>query len=248
MSNSVKLSHCSLAELQPVVACGHGQGRLARERCSQDVEPQGQTRWICRGRIEEDGRTARRPWWPSLGAGSGDGQEPLESQASRDRPRVWVAVGSRAGFPGGPAVSVFSGPWKVPLDPLSCGPSLHACRPLPAASAGLSSSSRACDRPHSLPLSRTEPASPHVGVARSGRGVPGGAVPPSPEKGGGAESLARVRAVGAAAMRWESVLPAGCGSGCVGGGGSEPREVGGGASPSSRVSRWTAPVLGGLWR
>ena len=123
---------------------------------------------------------ARRPWWPSLGARSGDGQEPLESQASRDRPRVWVAVGSRAGFPGGPAVSVFSGPWTVPLDPLSCGPSLHACRPLPAAAAGLSPSSCACDRPRSLPLSRTEPASPHVGVARSGRGVPGRSSAPEP--------------------------------------------------------------------
>ena len=41
----MKLSHYSLAQLQPVAACCHGQGRLARERGSQDVQPQGQTRW-----------------------------------------------------------------------------------------------------------------------------------------------------------------------------------------------------------
>ena len=70
----MKLSHCTLAELQPVVACGHGQGRLTRERCSQDVEPQGQTRWKMdlsrtdRGRWE-DGSPAlvAESWGPLRG-------------------------------------------------------------------------------------------------------------------------------------------------------------------------------------
>lgn len=106
---------------------------------------------------------------PGRGAHSGNGQDRLASQASRERPRVWAAVGSLAGFPGCSGVSwCFSGPWTAPA-PLSRGPRVHACRPFPAA-AGLSSSSRACDCPRSLPLPGTEPASPHVGV------VPG---PPS---------------------------------------------------------------------
>ena len=81
-----------------------------------------------------------------------------------DRPRVWVAVGPRAGFPGGTAVfpvSLWSpdgarGPVPRPLPCVLAGPSplLPASPPHPSRAAA----------PRSLPLSGAEPASPHVGV------------------------------------------------------------------------------------
>lgn len=240
-------------EPQPVAACGHGRGRLARERDPQDVEPRGGRLRSEDGSVEDGWRKMGLGGSPALAAGPGRGG-PLWGWpgpvgvpgVSRDRPRVWVAVGPRAGFPGGPAVfpvSLWSpdgarGPVPRPPPCVLAGPSppLPASPPRPARATA----------PRSLPLSGAEPASPHVGV------VPR---PPSaggvPEAGRRAGSFARVGDVGAAGARRESVLPGrlaalGCVSVAVG---VSPREgAGGGASPSSRACGGTVPVLGGLRR
>uniref|UniRef100_A0A4W2EAL1 Uncharacterized protein n=1 Tax=Bos indicus x Bos taurus TaxID=30522 RepID=A0A4W2EAL1_BOBOX len=206
------------------------------------------------GSVEDGWRKMGLGGSPALAAGPGRGG-PLWGWpgpvgvpgVSRDRPRVWVAVGPRAGFPGGPAVfpvSLWSpdgarGPVPRPPPCVLAGPSppLPASPPRPARATA----------PRSLPLSGAEPASPHVGV------VPR---PPSaggvPEAGRRAGSFARVGDVGAAGARRESVLPGrlaalGCVSVAVG---VSPREGagGGGASPSSRACGGTVPVLGGLRR
>ena len=240
-------------EPQPVAACGHGRGRLARERDPQDVEPRGGRLRSEDGSVEDGWRKMGLGGSPALAAGPGRGG-PLWGWpgpvgvpgVSRDRPRVWVAVGPRAGFPGGPAVfpvSLWSpdgarGPVPRPPPCVLAGPSppLPASPPRPTRATA----------PRPLPLSGAEPASPHVGV------VPR---PPSaggvPEAGRRAGSFARVGDVGAAGARRESVLPGrlaalGCVSVAVG---VSPREgAGGGASPSSRACGGTVPVLGGLRR
>ena len=237
-------------EPQPVAACGHGRGRLARERDPQDVEPRGGRLRSEDGSVEDGWRKMGLGGSPALAAGPGRGG-PLWGWpgpvgvpgVSRDRPRVWVAVGPRAGFPGGPAVfpvSLWSpdgarGPVPRPPPCVLAGPSppLPASPPRPARATA----------PRSLPLSGAEPASPHVGV------VPR---PPSaggvPEAGRRAGSLARVGDVGAAGARRESVLPGrlaalGCVSVAVG---VSPREGAGGGGRQSVVPgvRWDRPCAG----
>ena len=237
-------------EPQPVAACGHGRGRLARERDPQDVEPRGGRLGSEDGSVEDGWRKMGLGGSPALAAGPGRGG-PLWGWpgpvgvpgVSRDRPRVWVAVGPRAGFPGGPAVfpvSLWSpdgarGPVPRPPPCVLAGPSppLPASPPRPARATA----------PRSLPLSGAEPASPHVGV------VPR---PPSaggvPEAGRRAGSLARVGDVGAAGARRESVLPGrlaalGCVSVAVG---VSPREGAGGGGRQSVVPgvRWDRPCAG----
>lgn len=235
-------------EPQPVAACGHGRGRLARERDPQDVEPRGGRLRSEDGSVEDGWRKMGLGGSPALAAGPGRGG-PLWGWpgpvgvpgVSRDRPRVWVAVGPRAGFPGGPAVfpvSLWSpdgarGPVPRPPPCVLAGPSppLPASPPRPARATA----------PRSLPLSGAEPASPHVGV------VPR---PPSaggvPEAGRRAGSFARVGDVGAAGARRESVLPGrlaalGCVSVAVG---VSPREgAGGGGAPVRRPGRAVGPSL-----
>lgn len=213
-------------EPQPVAACGHGRGRLARERDPQDVEPRGGRLGSEDGSVEDGWRKMGLGGSPALAAGPGRGG-PLWGWpgpvgvpgVSRDRPRVWVAVGPRAGFPGGPAVfpvSLWSpdgarGPVPRPPPCVLAGPSppLPASPPRPARATA----------PRSLPLSGAEPASPHVGVvppASVGRWRPrGGAARGEPCACGG-------RGGRRCAAGERSPWPA-CGSRvCVGGGGREP--------------------------
>lgn len=213
-------------EPQPVAACGHGRGRLARERDPQDVEPRGGRLRSEDGSVEDGWRKMGLGGSPALAAGPGRGG-PLWGWpgpvgvpgVSRDRPRVWVAVGPRAGFPGGPAVfpvSLWSpdgarGPVPRPPPCVLAGPSppLPASPPRPARATA----------PCSLPLSGAEPASPHVGVvppASVGRWRPrGGAARGEPCACGG-------RGGRRCAAGERSPWPA-CGSRvCVGGGGREP--------------------------
>lgn len=118
---------------------------------------------------------------PGRGARSGNGQDRLAFQASRERPRVWVAVGSAAGFPGCSAVCrCFSGLWTAPA-PLSRGPCFACLPPFPVAAdpspAGTTARAPFC--------CRTEPASPHVGVVHRpplAGGVPGRSSTLSPRK------------------------------------------------------------------
>lgn len=179
----------SSPEPQLGAACGHGLGRLARERCPQGVGPRGQTRMedgsVADGRRETGGRLA--------GPGGGAG-----SRATR---RGWPGP---AGVPGvaGPPSRVggggiprwFSwGPGRVPglsrpvpgRGPRPCPavPAVRACRPLPAA-AGLASPvpARATAR---VPVPCPGPSRPRLTwVASPGlcRPVasPGGAVPSEP--------------------------------------------------------------------
>lgn len=145
--------------------CGPGLGRLARERVPRmlslgvrlgwkmDLSRMGgwMDGWMD-GWREGLAWTARRPWRRGRGVGPapGIGRERPASQASRDRPRVWVAVGSRAGFPGGPAVSrCFLVPGTAPSPP-SRG-RCCVCWPAPPRCCRPSSSSRARDRLCPLP-------------------------------------------------------------------------------------------------
>ena len=206
--------------------------------------------------MAEDGWTDGSPALavgPGRGARSGDGRDRPASQASRDRPRVWVAVGSRAGFPGGPAVfpvcflrspdgargpvprpppCVLAGPSPpLPASPLLVPRVRPPAFPCPVwARAGLAS--RGCRPPASAgrwrPRAEQCPRSPERGAGAGGRG------------GWGA---CRRCAAGERSPR------AGCGSGGGGGGGREPREGWGGASLSPRVVPWDRPCAGrGLWR
>lgn len=160
-------------EPQLVAACGHGPGRLARERRPRDVAPRGSA---------SDGKTdpsrmdggRRVDGSPAVAAGpgrgprSGDGRGRPAPQASRDRPRVRVAVGSRAGVPGGPAACPAFVVWSSGRRPRPCpaAPAVRACRPLPAA-AGLVLALVPRVRPPAFPSpawARAGLASPHVGV------------------------------------------------------------------------------------
>ena len=194
-------------ELQPVAALRARSGPPRSRACPQDVEPRGQTLmedgsvadgwdgWVDGGRWV-DGTPALAAG-PGCGARSRDGQERPASQASRDRPRVWVAVGSRAGFPGGPAVSrVLSGPWAAPL-PLSRGPCC-VCLPAPPHRCRPSSSSRVCDRLCPLPPPLFPTVWDRAGLASRGCRLPASVgrwrprveqCPRSPERGAGRGSL-----------------------------------------------------------
>lgn len=187
-------------ETQPAVVLWARSGAASLESVPPGcVEPRGQTS-MGDGSVEDgrmDGWRMEDGWvdgTPALAAGPGcgarsrDGQERPASQASRDRPRVWVAVGSRAGFPGGPAVSrCFLVPGRRPR-PRPAAPAACACRPLPTA-AGLSSLSCACDRlcvSPSTPVPRgLGPSWPRLtwvsspGLCRP-VASPGGAVPSEP--------------------------------------------------------------------
>lgn len=167
--------------------------------CPRDVEPRGQTRWeadpsrtdgwMDGGRWAGDGAPALAAG-PGRGARSAGGGGWPASRASRDRPRVWVAVGSRAGFPGGPAASpVFSGspggtraPAPRPLPCVLAGPSppLPVFPPRPARAAARAPSP--CPGPSRPRL--TWVSSPGV---RRPVASPGGAVPSGPCGRGGGE-------------------------------------------------------------
>ena len=198
--------------------------------------------------MEEDGPGGT----PALVVGPGRGG-PLRGEpgpvgvpgVSRDRPRVWVAVGPRAGFPGGPAVfPVFFGSPDGARAPVPRPPPCVLAGPSPPLPASPPRPARAT-APRSRPLSGTEPASPHVGVVP--RPPSAGGVPEA-GRGGGAlrvsgTGVGRRCAAGERSPRPAAAL--GCVSVAVG---VSPREGVGGASPSSRACRGTAPVLGGLWR
>lgn len=202
-------------------------------------------RRICRGRTEEDRWTARRPWrwgWavgPALGMAR-TGWRPRR----RGRPFVWVAVGSRAGFPGCPAVSRgFSGPRKALLcvlaDPSPPLPALlRAPRVRPPAfpsavgpRAGLAS--RRCRPPASVRRWRSPGGA--LEALRKGAGREPGTAGLRVARGhGGRRYAAGERSPWPAAAlvsrwRWR-----------------EPRERAPVCRP--RCAGRAAPVLGGLWR
>ena len=60
-------------EPQPVAACGHGRGRLARERDPQDVEPRGGRLRSEDGSVEDGWRKMGLGGSPALAAGPGRG-------------------------------------------------------------------------------------------------------------------------------------------------------------------------------
>ena len=168
-------------EPQPVAACGHGPGRLARERRPRVVAPRGSDsdgRRICGGWMAEDGWTARRPWRRGRVAGhapgmAGAGRRPGRRGTALACGWRWdpalVFLGAR---PRGPVFFLRSPDGaRVPVPrPPPCvlaGPS-----PPPPASPRLSSS-RACDRPRSRPLPGPEPASPRLHVGVVPRPLPG---------------------------------------------------------------------------
>ena len=168
-------------EPQLVAACGHGLGRLARERCPQGVGPRGQTRMedgsVADGR-RETGGPARRPWRRGRVAGhapgmAGTGRRPGRRGTALACGWRWdpalVFLGARPR-----ARSFSSGPRTWPAA-LSRGPR-RACLPAPPRRCRPRlSRSRACDRPRPRPLSGPEPASPHVGGVP--RPLPAGGVP-----------------------------------------------------------------------
>lgn len=100
---------------------------------------------------------------------------------------------------------VFSGPWTAPA-PLA----VFACRPSPALSAF--PLARAGDRLRPLPLSGTEPVSPHAGVVTR-TPLAGSALGPREVGSLAGHGEVNVRAVGAPGRGGRAFSRAGCGSG-----------------------------------
>ena len=195
--------------MQPVAACGHCLGRLARERVpkmlSLGMRLGGKT-----DLSRMDGGKMGG-WHASRGGGAGSWGPlwgwpgPAGVPGVAEPPSCVSGVGIPRWFSWRPGrVPVFSGPRTAPA--------VRACRPLPAA-AGLPP--RPARETASVPLSGTEPASPHVGVVPgppSAGGVPGqssalGALRKGAGRGAWHSRIARVRAMGDAGTRRESVLP-----------------------------------------
>ena len=229
-------------EPQPVAACGHGRGRLARERDPQDVEPRGGRLRSEDGSVEDGWRKMGLGGSPALAAGPGRGG-PLWG---------WPGpVGVVCGWRWDPALvflvarpcsRCLCGPRMAPAA-LSRGPR-RACLPAPP---------RRCRplllvprvRPPRAPFPCLGPSRPRLMWVSFPRPPSAGGVP---EAGRRAGSLARVGDVGAAGARRESVLPGrlaalGCVSVAVG---VSPREGAGAGGRQSVVPgvRWDRPCAG----